>query len=389
MNITRKQGLGMAALLALGSIAAAALLSRGPSGMAPPHDGEPEHGSQAPGVVRMSGAQQQAAGIVVAAAAAGQLHTSSEFSGEIRFDEERTAHVVPRVAGIAEAVPAALGQTVRAGQVLAVISSGALSDLRSELLGARRRLEAAAATAARERSLREQRISAEQDDLQAQTALREAEIAVDNAHQKLAAIGASAHASSLNRYEIRAPFDASVVEKHLSRGEAVREDATIFTLSDLRRVWAEFPVAPADLARLRPGLKAVVSSSAFEEQAVGVISDLGQVFGEQTRTARVRVKLDNPRGLWRPGLFVSVRVQGEPVQVATLLPKSAVQTHENRSVVFKLTPEGFVAVPVTTGRSDQGAVELLSGLQPGDRVATVNAFMLKAELGKAGAAHDD
>ncbi|MFX7090788.1 efflux RND transporter periplasmic adaptor subunit, partial [Acinetobacter baumannii] len=79
-------------------------------------------------------------------------------------------------------------------------------------------------------------------DLQAQTTLHEAEVAVRNAQQKLRAIGASPSSGGLNRYEIRAPFDGTVVEKHLGLGEAVREDANAFLISDLSSVWAEIIV---------------------------------------------------------------------------------------------------------------------------------------------------
>ena len=100
------------------------------------------------------------------------------------------------------------------------------------------------------------KISAEQDYLQAQQLLREAEIAAANAQQKLAAIGAGAGSSGgLNRFELRAPFDGVVVEKHLSVGEAVQDSTAVFTVSDLRSVWAEMKVAASDLPFVRVGEK--------------------------------------------------------------------------------------------------------------------------------------
>jgi cobalt-zinc-cadmium efflux system membrane fusion protein len=85
------------------------------------------------------------------------LQSAHEFQGEIRFNEDRTAHVVPRLAGVAESVPANLGQSVRRGQVLAVLASTSVSDQRSEYLAAERRLQAARVTLERERKLWEQR----------------------------------------------------------------------------------------------------------------------------------------------------------------------------------------------------------------------------------------
>jgi cobalt-zinc-cadmium efflux system membrane fusion protein len=271
--------------------------------------------------------------------------------------------------------------------VLAVLASTSLSEQRSELLTAERRQQAAQATYEREKKLWQEKISAEQDYLQAQTALREANIALDNARQKLAAIGASGTSTGLNRLEIRAPFDGAVVEKHLSRGEAVKEDASIFTLSDLSSVWAEFAVAPKDLAIVRVGQKVQVSSSAFDEKVQGTISYVGALLGEQTRTARARVTLANPQGAWRPGLFVTVSVLGAEQSVPLGVPIEAVQTIDDQSVVFKRVPQGFQAVTVKRGRSDGRAVEILQGLKAGDQVASGQAFILKSELGKASAEH--
>ncbi|MDT8999706.1 efflux RND transporter periplasmic adaptor subunit [Paucibacter sp. APW11] len=404
MTITKQQKTLMAALVAAGLIASGAVLWSG-RGTAPapdqghthedeskPHGkgdpGQPDAGHEQERVIKLSAEQQKTAGVAVASAGSTALQAASDFSGEIRFNDDRTAHVVPRLAGVAEGVTANLGQQVRAGQVLAVIASTSLSEQRSELLTAQRRQEAALATYEREKKLWQEKISAEQDYLQAQSALREAAITVDNARQKLAAIGASASTSSLNRFEVKAPFDGTVVEKHLSRGEAVREDASIFTVSDLSSVWAEFAVAPKDLAVVRVGQKVIVSSSAFEERVQGAISYVGSLLGEQTRTARARVTLANPQGAWRPGLFVTVSVLGAEQQVPIAVPAEAIQTIEKQSMVFKAVPGGFQPMPVKTGRADGKSVEVLQGLKAGDKVATVNAFVLKSELGKAGAEHE-
>ncbi|MEH0168548.1 efflux RND transporter periplasmic adaptor subunit [Roseateles microcysteis] len=404
MNITKKQRTIMAAVVAAGLIGSGAVLWSGRAAVlsaerVDTHEdegkahgkgetGKAEGGHEEERLVKLSAEQMKTADITVVAAGSGALQAASDFSGEIRFNDDRTAHVVPRLAGVAEAVSANLGQQVRAGQVLAAIASTSLSEQRSELLTAQRRQEAAQATFDREKKLWQEKISAEQDYLQAQTALREANIAVDNARQKLAAIGAAGSSSSLNRFEVKAPFDGTVVEKHLSRGEAVREDTSIFTVSDLSSVWAEFAVAPKDLAVVRVGQKVVVSSSAFEEKVQGTISYVGSLLGEQTRTARARVTLANPQGAWRPGLFVTVSVLGAEQQVPVAVAAEAIQTIENQTMVFKAVPGGFQAVQVKTGRADGKAVEVLQGLKAGDKVATGNAYVLKSELGKASAEHD-
>ncbi|MFG6458108.1 efflux RND transporter periplasmic adaptor subunit [Roseateles sp. BYS96W] len=395
MNITRPQAIAMAALLVLGSAGTTALLlhERG-------HDDAPHeaHGDEARPAghdddsrdrhLSIDDARREAAGIAVAVAGPATLQRTTHFAGEIRLDEDRTAHIVPRVAGVAEAVPAQLGQPVRRGDMLAVIASPALAEQRSELLSAQRRQEAARLAFEREDRLWRDRIAAAQDREQAQTTLREADIAVANAQQKLAAVGATGTAGALNQLALRAPLDGVIVEKHLTRGEAVKDDTTVFTIADLSHVAAEFAVAPKDLADLRTGQRAVITSTAFDGRAEGRISYVGALLGEPTRTARARVALANPQAAWRPGLFVTVQVLGGDIPVPLAVPTDAVQTLDGQTVVFKAVPGGFEAAVVTTGRADDTQTEIVAGLTPGDRIATKNAFVLKAELGKASAAHD-
>jgi biotin carboxyl carrier protein len=150
--------------------------------------------ARAPEQVVLSAAQIAAAGIVVAPAPA-PVSTILALPGEIRFNEDRTAHVVPKLAGVVTAVHAQLGQAVRRGQLLAVVASSALSEQRSELLAAQKRLALARTTLERERQLWQDKISAEQDYLHAKQAHAEAELAVQNARQKLSALGAGAAAA--------------------------------------------------------------------------------------------------------------------------------------------------------------------------------------------------
>lgn len=358
---------------------------RGPQGA-----GGASHDDEVPGQIRLDDAQIAQAAIGTAHAEAATLRVSVELPGEIRLDADRTAHVVPRVAGVVELVSADLGTAVRKGQVLAVIASTALAEQRSELLSARKRLELARITHQREKSLWEQKVSPELDYLQAQQALREAEIVVASAREKLAALGAEPEVqggASLSRYALRAPFDGVVIEKHLSLGEAVREDAQVFTVSDLGTVWAEISVPAGDLDRVRTGTTVSVRSTASGREVNGTVQYVGALLGEQTRAAQARVVLRNPDLAWRPGLFVTVSADVERVEVPVAIPAAAVQTVEGREVVFVRTAGGFALRPVRLGRRDGERIEVREGLVAGEPLAARNSYILKAELGKDSAEH--
>lgn len=338
---------------------------------------------------------QQIAETSISIQPAGAAHIKSltTLPGEIRFNEDKTSHVVPRLAGVVEHVSANLGQQVKKGQVIAVIASTALSEQRSELLSAQKRLELARSTFAREKHLWEAKISAEQDYLQAQQAMREEEIAVQNAQQKLIALGASPTVSAsngaLNRYEIRAPFDGMVVEKHVALGEAVKEDTSIFTISDLSTVWADIIVSANDLNLVRVGAKVSIKATALDSTASGTVSYVGALMGEQTRTATARVTLDNPDMVWRPGLFITVGLVTKETEVPVAVSAEAIQTVNDKPTILARVPGGFIAQPVLTGLTDGNVTEIVSGLKPGAEYAVNGSFIVKAELSKKNAEDSD
>lgn len=269
---------------------------------------EGEHAEGEEGYLTLSSEQITAAGIQLIETREQSISLSLPFPGEVRFDEDRTAHVVPRVPGVVESVPVSLGQSVKKGQLLAVISSQQISDQRSEQAAAQRRLALARTTYEREKRLWEDKISAEQDFLQARQALQEAEIALNNARQKISVLSGSTIVTGGNRYELRAPFDGVVVEKHLTPGEVVDETSAAFILSDLSRVWVTFGVSPKDLTKVEVGKPVTVHAPDLNAEVIGNVAYVGSLLGEQTRTATVRVTLENPQGAWRPGLFVNALV---------------------------------------------------------------------------------
>ncbi len=318
-----------------------------------------------------------------------RIKRALQLIGEIRFNEDRMVHVVPRLAGIVESAPVNLGDRVRKGQLLATVSSQIIADQRSELLAAQQRLALARTTFEREKKLWEDKISAEQDYLQARNVMQEADIALRNAQQKLAALDSGDTASgNLTRYEIRSPINGTVVEKHLSLGEAVKEDANIFIIADLSTVWAEMTVYAKDLNTVKLGQKATVKATAFESQSSGAVFYIGALVGEQTRTAKARVLLPNPEGTWRPGLPVNIELVSGAVKVPVAVSTEAIQTVRDWTVVFGRYGDNFEARPVELGRSDGKFTEVIKGLNAGEQYAAKNSFLIKADLGKSGASHD-
>lgn len=350
---------------------------------------------QSEGRVRMDDAMTKSAGIELRTAGPAKIRSTLQLQGEIQFNQDRVAHVVPRLAGVVVKSAKNLGDMVKKGELLAVLESQTLADLKSEHFATQTRLELAQSNFEREKRLWEEKISAQQDYFASRQALAEVQIAYRNVEQKLLALGLNhaavmrGGADGLTRYEIRAPIDGVVTEKHLALGEAVKEDASIFTIADLSSVWAELTIYPKDLSSVKLGQKVMVRASALNAEAAGRVAYVGSLIGEQTRSAKARVTLLNPDRSWRPGLFVTVELEQSETEVPVAVSAAAIQTYRNWKVVFGRFGDFFEARPVELGRSDGKIVEVVSGLPPGTSYAATNSFVLKAELGKAGASHDD
>jgi len=350
---------------------------------------EDEHAEES--LVRLSAEQIREFGIEIASAGPGAIDQYAELPGEIVLNADRLAHVVPRVSGIVREVNRNLGDQVRAGELLAVLESRELADAKAEFLAARERLTLAQATFEREEGLWQKKVSSEQDYLDARQNLAEARITLNSAEQKLHALGLSdASLKDLprhpdvtyTRYEIRAPFAGTLIEKHITLGENVKEDAGVFTIADLSTVWVDINVYQKDLASIRKGQTLVLETGHGIPDVPGVINWIGPMMSEATRTAKARVILPNPDGLLRPGLFVTARVAVASETVAIRVPKTAVQTIEGQTVIFIQDEDGFEPQPVRTGRESADQVEITEGLAVGQTYVSQGAFTLKAQLSK-------
>jgi len=192
---------------------------------------------------------------------------------------------------------------------------------------------------------------------------------------------------SLSPYEVKSLIAGTVIEKHITLGEFVRDDSDIYMIADLSTVWVNVTVYARDLPRIKRGQRVTIRGAGHE--TAGEISYVGPVIGEATRTAVARVVLRNPRGEWRPGLFVTAAVEVEQVPVPVAVPDDAIQTLEGATVVFVAEDaETFEPRKVELGQTGDEWTEIISGLAAGERTVTKQSFILKSEHGKSEAGHE-
>ncbi|MBB5695897.1 efflux RND transporter periplasmic adaptor subunit [Muricoccus pecuniae] len=373
--------------------ARAAAPAAAPKGDGHGHAEGEEHGEE--GRIKMTAEQVEAAGIRVAAVQGGVLVTRAAVPGVLAASQDRQARVTARLGGIVAEVRKTLGEEVARGDILAVLESREVADAKGEFMAATRAAALAETTLARETRLWRQKISAEQEFLQARTAAEEARIKVDLGRARLAALGLSdaevaalarQPAATLRRLELRAPMAGRVTARNAVLGASVAADAEVFAVADLSVLWVELTIPPRDLPMARQGQTVLVTGEG-EARTEGKIVFLSPVLDPETRSARAVAEIANPEGVWRAGGFVTAHLSTAEQQVDALVPRDAVQEVEGKKVVFVRNEEGFELREVETGREDANGYEVIFGLDQGTEIAVANAFSLRAELSKSEAGH--
>ncbi|MHC4388300.1 MAG: efflux RND transporter periplasmic adaptor subunit [Planctomycetota bacterium] len=184
-------------------------------------------------------------------------------------------------------------------------------------------------------------------------------------------------------YPLRAPFDGTIISKHITLGEMVKDDSEVFVVADLSTVWVDLRVHQKDLALVKEDQKVRISTKSDVRETEGVIDYVSPVIDEKTRTALARIELDNTPGRLRPGTFITANVLVEERNAEVVVAKSVLQDVDDKTCVFVQDEHGFELRPVTIGLSNDEYVEIVAGLRPGEKIVTKNSFRLKAELEKA------
>ncbi|MDD5564955.1 MAG: efflux RND transporter periplasmic adaptor subunit [Thermoanaerobaculaceae bacterium] len=324
------------------------------------------------------------------------LGGGSDSNGEIRLNEERAVYLSPLAPGVVRSILVDLGVRVLPGQALFEVESNEFRQAKADLLRIEAALKLAEATATRERDLHEKGVCPRKDVLEAEAALGQTTAERSAVVGRLLAFGLDQHAidqllvggavSQSGLMPVRAPFAGTVLERSLSLGAQAQPGDKLLLLADTSRVWVITTVYEREVAallraqRLGP-VQATVSVAAYPDLTFkGHVEQVGGTLDEATRTARVRVVVDNPENLLRAGMFARVQLLLPGASGGLTLPEQAVLEDEGRSFVF-VRAEGpyFIRRPVKTGRTLDGWVEV-GGIEPGAEVVVKGAFLLKSDV---------
>ncbi len=185
---------------------------------------------------------------------------------------------------------------------------------------------------------------------------------------------------SLVQYDVTSSIDGTILELHMTPGELIGDDKHIVLVANLKNVWAELNIYQQDLGEVKVGQTVEITSPHSKTIFKGKLFYISPVVDEATRTAVARVKLDNSRLLWKPGMFISGRAFTSFKTVDVAVPKNAVQILDQQKVIFVKGEDGFRPQVVTLGVENSQLIEILDGLHIGDKYVAKGAYTFKSEI---------
>ena len=310
----------------------------------------------------------------------GRVGAERRLLGRVAYDETNLATVTAWIGGRIDNLRVeATGERVRRGQPIATLYSPEVYAAHQDLLQAKRQID---------------RLSQGSE-----TARSAAQAAYRAARQRLALLGVpEAELERMERADspwrqiaIRSPFSGTVTERLASEGQYVQTGTPLYRIADLSELWVQLDAYESDLPLLRVGQTVHLDVRALPgEDLTGEVSFIDPVVDPRTRTARVRVAIDNPDGRLRPGMFAEAHVQDAEIEETEgempplVIPDSAPLFTGRRSVVYVEKPNAeaptYEARVVRLGPRMGDLYPVVAGLLEGERVVTHGAFTLDADL---------
>ncbi len=297
--------------------------------------------------------------------------------GRVEFDEKRTSSVGSPLAGRIEAVQVRLGDTVKQGDRLFSVRSGAWAELDREVESARAQVAVKRRLVDRARELFMLKALPEKEVISAEAEVKEAELALKAAEAKKQSLQVVAGGDNL--FFVRAPRSGTVVAHDLYSSQEVTPDrpTPLLQISDLDEVLVMADVPENDVGELSAGEAVTIRSQVGNLERVGKIDRVSEVVDARRRTVEVRVRVENKDRALRPNAFVDAIPMPSNAPRQIRIPEGAVVSEGLKSVVFVARGPGRLEpVQVQLGRRREGEIEIRSGLAAGTRFVSKGSLLL-------------
>ncbi len=365
--------------------------------------------AQPEGTVALTPAAAREAGLTTEPARVVVRRASLEAPGLVALDERRTARIGSQVEGKVLEVFVEIGDRVAAGRELAHMISPVVHDswaayrrAVAERRRAQSQLELAVQGDERAKRLLAARAISEQDArraavdrVAAEESLNIANTEVRRAEEEMEHLGiTNAEDPSGEEGEqipVRAPLAGVVLEKLVTEGSAATPGTPLFVVSDLSSLWVLAEIDETAVPHVRSGSPVEVRVAAYPAATfAGTIAWVADIVNPKTRRITVRCAVPNHDGRLKPDMYATVRLGEGAERQVVVVPSAAVQDIDGKAVVFVQGGGAttFVRRAVTTGEARDGTIEVLSGLQAGERVVVAGAFLVKSELLKSRTAEE-
>lgn len=345
--------------------------------------GEADHEEKG---LKLTPEDQQLAGIKLEGVTLRAYEDAVSVTATIRPNQDRIARIAPRVEGRIVRVTANLGDTVRAGQPLAVMDSVAIGEAQSSLLQAQSAQRVAQADFKRAESLSAEEIIPQRDLLRARGELEKATAELRAAQDKLRLLGGSASVGGRaeSTFTLTAPFAGTVIQKNATVGELGTPSEALFTVADLSTVWIEANLTEDLLPKVKTGAAATVTVAAYPgERFSGRVAYVANVLDKDSRTIAARIEVANKDGRLKPEMFANATIATGSQKQAISVPDEAILLLQGQPTVFVAEHGGFEPRAVEAGDKLSGRTVITSGLKADEQVVAAGAYALKARLLKS------
>ncbi|PUA20005.1 efflux RND transporter periplasmic adaptor subunit [Glaciimonas sp. PCH181] len=318
--------------------------------------------------------------VVQAVEALGSDHTLA-LPAQVEADPARTVNIVPPVAGKVLELKVGLGDHVKKGQLLLVLTSGDFAQATADQQKARDALQLANKVLERQRGVQDAGAGAAKDLEQAESAHIQAQSEFTRADTRVKSLSAATNGSAASngqRLNIVAPTSGSITALAVGVGQSLNDPtAVLMTIANLDSVWVTANVPENMLASVKNGQSVAIRFPAYPDNAFqGKVAFISDVLQPDTRRAAVRISMPNADGKLKPNMFATAAFSVVQAAAPTVPTSALLMNNDDTTVFLELTPWTFVRRKVTIGSEDDGSVRIQSGLKLGDRVVTKGGVLL-------------
>jgi cobalt-zinc-cadmium efflux system membrane fusion protein len=311
------------------------------------------------------------------------LPTTLKAYGKIQFNEDHTGVVLAPLPGLISRLTVKVGDAVRKGDPLFMMSSRDITSAVGDYLDSRKDLTLSEKTYAMTKDLFENHAAAAISLRQAENDLAKARGKVERTQASLKALGVDHQGEDIiSLVPVRSPLQGTVIERKVTEGQFVTGDGTaLLTIADLSSVWIVADLFERDLPKVNVGQRAEVATIAYpKERFTGLVERISDVVDPATRTLKVRLLVPNTDGRLKPEMFASVLLYMKEAEPSLTIPSRAAFIEGSRHFVYvELSTGRFQRRRVEVQPGPDGRLKVVEGIAATDRVACEDVLLLRAQ----------